>query len=450
MNAIFIEGTFDQLMDVVDLLGVNNVRRMIRPAGGLRWQADARADDAMIPQIESLGCAVTVVAPPAVTALLPAASAYPDAATITSRLQSLKTTYAPVCSLLGPTQTQRGRDLHVLSIAGQGPIQKTVMIVGGFHAREWAPPSAVLSCFEALMKAYPGKDARAGKYVLRAADVKEIVDKLQIYGIPLVNPDGYDYSRTPAGRNWRKNDFPTGSNVGKGVDLGRNFDILWKYEVAYKENVVWKSAGGFKVPLRLSISDNPDDELYRGPNPVSEKETLLVHDLIILEDVEYFLDIHSYGRYLMHPWAIETNTTASSKSTMNFNNSFWDGKRDGKTRSPEPTVYEEYIEGADADEMRKVGRAMKRAISRANGETYSVGTPANLLYCAPASSIDWAYSRHRDITNAKKVWSFAIECGHETENEFAPTAKQYPKIETEVHAAIFAFLRYIATGQTYG
>ena len=44
--------------------------------------------------------------------------------------------------------------------------------------------------------------------------------------MPILNPDGYDYSQK-VNRMWRKNRNPNG-NVGcNGVDLNRNFGYYW-------------------------------------------------------------------------------------------------------------------------------------------------------------------------------------------------------------------------------
>merc|ERR1711874_186033 len=72
------------------------------------------------------------------------------------------------------------------------------------------------------------------------------------YVMPLLNPDGYEYSRT-TDRLWRKNRAPPpdGSDC-YGVDLNRNWDVV-----------------GYGLG---SVSGNPCSEVYKGPAKNSEPE----------------------------------------------------------------------------------------------------------------------------------------------------------------------------------
>ena len=96
-----------------------------------------------------------------------------------------------------------------------------------------------------------------GEWITVAATLCLLVAKIHsfdekgvvLHVLPLLNPDGYDYSRTsPQRRHWRKN------LNGLGVDLNRNFGV---------ENVSW----GFGNP------HNQHSELYQGPRPFSERES---------------------------------------------------------------------------------------------------------------------------------------------------------------------------------
>ena len=76
--------------------------------------------------------------------------------------------------------------------------------------------------------------------------------------MPVVNPDGYDYTFTsPATRLWRKNLRDNNgdgviTNVD-GVDTNRNWPTKWNYDLE-------------------GASDDPADETYHGPAPASEPE----------------------------------------------------------------------------------------------------------------------------------------------------------------------------------
>src|SRR5205823_3271689 len=79
-------------------------------------------------------------------------------AVIEARCQSLATTYGPtLCTrtVLGHGREVPNRDISCLKIAhGAGPTRPIAVVVAGVHAREWAPPDAVLNFAEALLEAY--------------------------------------------------------------------------------------------------------------------------------------------------------------------------------------------------------------------------------------------------------------------------------------------------------
>ena len=87
--------------------------------------------------------------------------------------------------------------------------------------------------------------------------VQYIVNNRELYFIPVVNPDGYEYNRTtnPSGGGmWRKNRKNNGSSYG--VDLNRN----------YGPYTYWNAPNG-------GSSTDPSSDTYRGTAPFSEPET---------------------------------------------------------------------------------------------------------------------------------------------------------------------------------
>ncbi len=85
--------------------------------------------------------------------------------------------------------------------------------------------------------------------------VKELIDNLSIWVVPVVNPDGYEYmfEKTPVFPWWRKNIrnyYANERNMSLGVDLNRNYNYNWKQ-------------GG---------ESSPSSWYYRGQSPASESE----------------------------------------------------------------------------------------------------------------------------------------------------------------------------------
>jgi carboxypeptidase A1 len=55
--------------------------------------------------------------------------------------------------------------------------------------------------------------------------ITTMLDTFEVFVAPLLNPDGYEFSRA-SNRYWRKNRRSNGKGV-YGVDLNRNWDINW-------------------------------------------------------------------------------------------------------------------------------------------------------------------------------------------------------------------------------
>ncbi len=116
------------------------------------------------------------------------------------------------------------------------------------------------------------------------AQVKYLVDHREIYVLPCINPDGYEYNRSTypnGGGMHRKNRRNTAScsTSSWGVDLNRNHDIEWG------------DAGTYAC-----------GETYQGPNAASEPETQAVEAFIDEINPSIALSNHSFAHKLLSPW----------------------------------------------------------------------------------------------------------------------------------------------------
>src|SRR5690606_35124331 len=120
----------------------------------------------------------------------------------------------------------------------------------------------------------------------------------ELFFIPVVNPDGYEYNRStdPAGGGfWRKNRRDNGNGTF-GVDLNRNYGPL-NY---------WNAPNGGSSTFSSS-------EVYRGPAPFSEPETEAIKNFLAEHEIKTALNYHSYGNYLIFPYgALGTETPDSA------------------------------------------------------------------------------------------------------------------------------------------
>ncbi|CAJ0576260.1 unnamed protein product, partial [Mesorhabditis spiculigera] len=233
-----------------------------------------------------------------------------------------------------------GRVLKGLKIGS--PISDTnkraVWIDGGMHAREWASVHTALYFIKQLIENYE-----------RQPQVKAFIDELNIYILPLVNPDGYEYSRseiTPKARLWRKNRGNVRCQVSRwwgsiccgGTDLNRNFDYHWS---------------------ESGSSPSTCSEVYQGAAPFSEPETRAVRDMLLSAELsgktDAFITLHTYAQMWMHPFGTHTSDYP-----------------------------------ADVAELRDVARNSVSALSGVYGTRFKYGTGADLMYPSSGGSDDWA------------------------------------------------------------
>ena len=127
--------------------------------------------------------------------------------------------------------------------------------------------------------------------------VQYLVENRELYFIPVVNPDGYEYNRLtyPSGGGmWRKNRKNNGGGI-YGVDLNRN----------YGPYVYWNAPNG-------GSSINPGDETYRGTSPFSEPETNNIKNFLAIRKFKNALNYHTYSNLLIYPYGALSHETPDS------------------------------------------------------------------------------------------------------------------------------------------
>ncbi|VDD96867.1 unnamed protein product [Enterobius vermicularis] len=221
------------------------------------------------------------------------------------------------------------------------------------------------------------------------AVLRSYVDGLDWFIVPLLNPDGYEYSRSstdPEIRLWRKNRSPrvctqirTSPYIQpqvqccQGVDLNRNFD--WHFGVE-------------------GSSTDPCSEIYQGAYAFSEPETRAVRDFLTPRrgQIKTFLTFHSYSQILMYPFGHQVRTYSQ-----------------------------------DVNDLRSTAMQAAGALRSLYGTNYLVGTGADTLYPASGGSEDWAkgrmgvkYSYLFELRPEEQVWDGFLLA----ENLILPTARE--------------------------
>ncbi len=178
------------------------------------------------------------------------------------------------------------RDILAVKISDNVEVEEDepeILIVALHHAREWPTSEIAVQLIENLTVNY-GSDARTSW----------LVDNRQIWIIPVVNPDGLDYSMTYDDM-WRKNRRDNGDGTF-GVDLNRNYNGSENGDPLG----AWGGAG---------TSSDTSSDLYCGTEAFSEPETQAVRDLARSHDFDMAVDLHTYSDLVMWPWGYTANLT---------------------------------------------------------------------------------------------------------------------------------------------
>ncbi|HSE97903.1 MAG TPA: M14 family metallopeptidase, partial [Blastocatellia bacterium] len=205
-----------------------------------------------------------------------------------------------IARLVNLGKSYEGRDIFALKVSRNPELNDStkpdVLITGCYHAREWISVEPPVYFANQLVKGYATDDS-----------LKHLVDRLQIWIVPIVNPDGLVYSqgstndRLDSVRLWRKNRRPItadGCKSGVGVDLNRNFGFQWRL------------GGDEPCPNYsddLGGSDDPENEIFRGVRAETEPEIKALKTLIDDPDRRFRaqLDYHNYSQLVLYPWGYQ-------------------------------------------------------------------------------------------------------------------------------------------------
>ncbi len=252
--------------------------------------------------------------------------AYHSYSETAAELKNLAAGYPGLARLYVLGQSLEKRNIYALKISNNPAFSENkpaLALVGCHHAREWISVEVPLLTAKHLLENYE-----------KNAVIRNIVDRCQIWIIPLLNPDGLDYSILNY-RLWRKNRRlnPDGSY---GVDLNRNYSYQWGYD-------------------NRGSSPKPSSETYRGTAPLSEPETLALSRLFFEHKFSAVISYHSYSQTILYPWGYADLPT-EDESMMQF-----------------------------------LAEQMSMLIYQVNGRTYQPGRSSSLLYLTNGDFTDWIY-----------------------------------------------------------
>ncbi|MEO6069272.1 MAG: M14 family zinc carboxypeptidase [Chitinophagaceae bacterium] len=223
-----------------------------------------------------------------------------------SAMNALVASYPSIASKTSIGKTSEGRDIWLIKISDNVTMDETdepeILYQGLQHAREAITGSSMIFFMQYLCDQY-GKDRR----------IKDLVDQREIYIIPCLNPDGWEYNRISQGGNaggmWRKNRSAIDSTVTitqkgnnpptrtvtyeYGVDLNRNWSVDW----ANCSTPILGTASSCGSGVKTSST-----ETYWGNNSFSEKETDAVRNFVKTHHLTAGFDQHAFGPYFSLPF----------------------------------------------------------------------------------------------------------------------------------------------------
>lgn len=290
---------------------------------------------------------------------------------VLQELDSMRLFYPGLISLKTPAgslQTVEGRNVNYVKISNK-PDENTskprIQYNSLTHAREPMGMQQLMFFMWYLLENYATD-----------TEVKYLVDNLELYFIPVINPDGYayNYQNYPLGGGmWRKNrKINTGGWVG--VDLNRNFGYKWGYD-------------------NIGSSSDPWDETYRGLTAFSENETRNFRDFCIDKKFKLAYNYHTYADETMYPWCYITEPTPDSLTEYEF-----------------------------TDRMMA-------------GNGYVTGIPGLVLYNTNGDIMDWEYG---DSTLKPRIICFTTETGNDNDGFWPSPERIIPLAEENMYANLQA------------
>ncbi|GEQ67897.1 hypothetical protein JCM33374_g1563 [Metschnikowia sp. JCM 33374] len=309
---------------------------------------------------------------------------YRPLSSIEAWLALLEETYPDLITLETIGETYEGRPFQVVHLSVpdsdvEHEEKRTIVVTGGVHAREWVSVSSVLyNIYEILHH-----------FEANPEDWK-VLAKLDFLFIPVLNPDGYEYSWT-TDRLWRKNRQPAeGSDEHqcKGLDIDHSFDFHW-------------------TPSTDSICG----EDYAGKQPFEAYESKIWDTYLNKTNESHkiwgYIDLHSYSQEILFPYAYSCEQ-----------------------------------QPRDEENLIELAYGISKAIRITSGKYYSV-LPACvdrdsdfIPDMGAGSALDYMYHH-------KSYWAYQIKLRDNGSHGFLLPAKYIVPVGKEISAGLKVFCKFI-------
>ncbi|MDH7512320.1 MAG: M14 family metallopeptidase [Clostridiales bacterium] len=245
---------------------------------------------------------------------------------IEADLDSLQAAHPNLAKVYVIGRSLEKRNIYALKISDNVSLDEEeaeVFFLGCHHAREWISVEVPYLLGKFLLENYDTN-----------AEVRRLVNQSEVWIVPLVNPDGLEYT-IHYYRYWRKN-RRLNADGSYGVDLNRNYGYLWGYD-------------------NKGSSPEPGSAVYRGTAAFSEPETRAVRDLFLQKNFRAMITYHSYSQVILYPWGY--TETPSGKDSL----------------------------------LRQIASQMSALMQPVNGRLYEFGQASAKLYLTNGTTDDWTF-----------------------------------------------------------
>lgn len=171
----------------------------------------------------------------------------------------------------------QGRTLYALKV---GTGSKEILMDASMHAREHMTTNVLLEMIDEYTLNY----LNGTKF--NSMNVKTILDRVSIWFVPMMNPDGVTLVQSKANASATTKKINNGStNYSRwkaniiGVDLNRNFDSGWAKKASAKA---------------------PSYKNYKGPKAFSEPESQALRSFVAKHKFKSYISYHSSGSILYY------------------------------------------------------------------------------------------------------------------------------------------------------
>lgn len=244
-------------------------------------------------------------------------------------------------------KSYESREIPALRVGVRAPSsldapRKTVIVVGGLHAREWISTSTVNYLAWSFVSSFE-----------KERIVTKLLTEFDFIFIPALNPDGVEYT-WHIDRLWRKSRQQTGIQFCRGIDLDHAFGYQWN---------------------KSQVPNDACSEVYGGEGPFQAVEAKQLAEWAKNETLKRarfvgFVDLHSYSQQILFPYSYSCS-----------------------------------VEPPNLENLEELATGIAKAIRVFNGESYTVVSACEGAAIAPksrnqlqarmepggGSAIDWFY-----------------------------------------------------------